>query len=121
MKYMLLIHTPGDEHTSPEMYAEYGAFAAEVSERGKMIAGDELATSATLVRVRGGDRLVMDGPFTETKEVIGGYAVFSVNSKEEAIEWARRFMDLHLQHWPEWEGETELRELMEGPDCNAGH
>ncbi len=90
MKYMLLIHTPGDEHTSPEMYAEYGAFAAEVSERGKMIAGDELATSATLVRVRGGDRLVMDGPFTETKEVLGGYFLVEAEDLDEAIEWAAK-------------------------------
>jgi hypothetical protein len=50
---------------------------------------------------------VTDGPFTEAKEVIGGYAVYAVKSKEEALEWARRFMALHQEHWKGWEGEVE--------------
>ena len=52
-----------------------------------------------------------DGPFSEAKEVVGGYAVFSVKSKREAIEWTTRFMQLHSVHWPGWEGETEIRQL----------
>jgi hypothetical protein len=68
------------------------------------------------LRLSGGKLTVTDGPFSEAKEVIGGYAVYSVNTKQEAIEWATRFMNLHKQHWPGWEGETELRQLMEfGP------
>ena len=56
---------------------------------------------------------VTDGPFAEAKEVIGGFAVFELPSKREAIEQAVRFMELHKQHWPEWEGETEVRQLTE--------
>jgi hypothetical protein len=68
------------------------------------------------LRLSGGKLTVTDGPFSEAKEVIGGYAVYSVKTKQEAIEWATRFMNLHKQHWPGWEGETELRQLMEfGP------
>jgi hypothetical protein len=68
------------------------------------------------LRLSGGKLTVTDGPFSEAKEVIGGFAVYSVKTKEEAIEWATRFMNLHKQHWPGWEGETELRQLMEfGP------
>lgn len=57
-----------------------------------------------------------DGPFSEAKEVIGGYAVYSVKSKEEAVEFARRFMELHREHWPGWEGETELRQIFDPSD-----
>jgi hypothetical protein len=69
------------------------------------------------LRLSGGELSVTDGPFSEAKEVIGGYAVFEVKSTEEALEWARSFMELHRQHWPEWEGETELRQMFEGPGC----
>ena len=65
------------------------------------------------VRLTGGRIAVIDGPFTEAKEVIGGFAVFDVKSKREAIIEAERFMELHRQHWPEWEGETEVRQIFE--------
>ena len=51
------------------------------------------------------------GPFIETKEVIGGYAVFELPSKDAAVEEARKFMELHRKHWPGWEGETEVRQV----------
>ena len=72
-----------------------------------------LHPSAAGVRVRltGGKLTVTDGPFSEAKEVIGGYAVFELNSREEAVEAARRFMELHKTHWPGWEGETEVRQI----------
>ena len=63
------------------------------------------------MRVSKGQLTVTDGPFTETKEVVGGYAQFELKSKEEAIEGAVRFMELHQKHWPEWEGETEIRQI----------
>jgi hypothetical protein len=52
---------------------------------------------------------VIDGPFTEAKEVIGGYAMVEVASMEQALDVARQFMDLHRVHWPEFEGECEVR------------
>ena len=52
-----------------------------------------------------------DGPFTETKEIIGGYALVEVASREEAMKTARQFMELHRVHWPEFEGECEVRPL----------
>jgi hypothetical protein len=54
---------------------------------------------------------VSDGPFTEAKEVVGGYALVEVKSKEEARQVARQFMEIHLAHWPEFEGECEVRPL----------
>jgi hypothetical protein len=91
--------------------------------------GDEAARAGTLVEMGGlyptamgtrvrltkGQLTVTDGPFTESKEVVGGYAVHELKSKEEAIDAAVRFMELHKQHWPGWEGETEVRQLFEAP------
>jgi hypothetical protein len=70
---------------------------------------------STRVRLSGGQIKVTDGPFAEAKEVIGGYAEFELNSKEEAIEGAVHFMELHKKHWPGWEGETEIRRIL-GPE-----
>jgi hypothetical protein len=67
------------------------------------------------VRVSQGRLTVMDGPFTETKEVVGGYAVMEFKSKQEALDSAVQFMELHRKHWPGWEGETEVREIF-GPE-----
>jgi hypothetical protein len=55
----------------------------------------------------------------ETKEVIGGYAVYELPSKKEAIEQTERFMQLHKQHWPGWEGETEIRQIFGPSDMAA--
>ena len=65
------------------------------------------------MRLSGGKVSVIDGPFTEAKEIIGGYAQFELKSRQEAIEGAVRFMELHKKYWPGWEGETEVREMYE--------
>jgi hypothetical protein len=95
-----------------------GKLGEEAAKAGVMVEMGGLLPTAMGARLRisGGKLTVTDGPFSEAKEVIGGYAVYSVKTKEKAVEWARRFMNLHKQHWPGWEGETELRQLMEfGP------
>ena len=61
------------------------------------------------VRSRDGQLTVTDGPFTEAKEVIGGYAMIEVESRAAALELARQFMDLHRVHWPSFDGECEVR------------
>jgi hypothetical protein len=70
-------------------------------------------SEATRIRLRGGKLTVTDGPFTEAKEVVGGYAIVEVKSKEEALEIGRQFMELHRLHWPGFEGESELRPMEE--------
>ena len=67
------------------------------------------------MRVSGGKVTVIDGPFAEAKELIGGYAMFQLRSKEEAIEAGRRFMQVHAEHWPGFEGSCEVRQIMAGP------
>ncbi len=74
------------------------------------------------VRIRDGELKVIDGPFVEAKEVIGGFAIFEFRNKEEALASAREFMQLHIEHMPGWEGTCEVRE-MAGPEntgCQAG-
>jgi hypothetical protein len=94
-----------------------GQLGEEAAKAGAFVETGGLLPTAMGARVRlaSGEMTVMDGPFTEAKEVIGGYAVYQVNSKAEAIAWTRRFMDLHKEHWPGWDGECEIRQLMEGP------
>jgi hypothetical protein len=91
--------------------------AEEAVNEGTMLGNGGLAptTQSTRVRVSNGQLTVTDGPFTEAKEVIGGYAQFELKSKEEAIQGAVRFMELHKKHWPGWEGETEIRQIF-GPE-----
>ncbi len=72
-------------------------------------------SQSNTVRLSGGKVSVIDGPFAEAKEVVGGFAIFELKSKEEALEGARKFMELHREHWPGWEGETEVRQMF-GPE-----
>ena len=82
-----------------------------------MLAAGGLAPTAVSNRVRlaKGKVTVIDGPFAETREVVGGFAVFEVESKQEMIDATVKFMELHRDHWPGWEGETEVRQVF-GPD-----
>ena len=71
-------------------------------------------TSESLrIRSRGGKLTVTDGPFTETKEIVGGYAIVEAKTKDEARDIAQRFMELHRIHWPEFECEGEIRGIEE--------
>jgi len=90
----------------------------QASKAGILIEVGGLAPTAmgARVRVSSGKLTVTDGPFAETKEVIGGFAVMDVKSKEEAIEGARQLMQLHIQHWPGWEGEVEIRQMYGSED-----
>jgi hypothetical protein len=63
------------------------------------------------IRSKGGKLITTDGPFTEAKEIIGGYALIEVPSPEEARRVAEEFMEIHRVHWPEFEGECEARPL----------
>lgn len=65
------------------------------------------------VRLAKGRITVTDGPFAESKEVIGGWAIVDVDSKAEAIRIATEFMELHREHWPGFDGESEVRAMFE--------
>ena len=89
-------------------------WAAESARSGKLVDRGGLMPGAR-VRLSGGKVAVTDGPFTEAKEMIGGYAILELPSKQVAIEETVRLMELHKRHWPGWEGETEIRQIFD-PD-----
>ena len=67
------------------------------------------------VRLSKGKLTVSDEPFTEGKELVGAYALYDIKSKQEAIQRASRFPQLYKQHWPDWEGEVEIRQIFDAP------
>jgi hypothetical protein len=95
----------------------------EETKKGTMIGNGGLRSTDQGARVRlsGGRVTVTDGPFTEAKEIIGGFAQFDLESKEVAVESAVRFMELHKKHWPGWEGETEVRQMYEPGELPCGN
>ena len=114
MRFMTIVKSA--ETSAPPPQALMDAIAklgVEAAGKGVMVEMGGLLPTAMGARVRlaGGKLTVTDGPFTEAKEVVGGYAVYAVKSKAEAVEWAKRFMALHQEHWRGWEGEVELRQL----------
>ena len=118
MRFMTMVKTAENQGPPPPALMEAIARLGEEGFRnGTLVEMGGLMPSATgaLVRLKRGKLSVTDGPFTETKELIGGYAVFELKSREEAIEAAKRFMELHRVHWPGWEGETEVRQVYGGP------
>ena len=81
----------------------------------------DAATDSTTFTLRAGALSRVDGPFAEAKEVVGGYAVLDVRSHEEAVEGARRMMQVHLDHWPGWEGSAEVRRISEPEEGPPTH
>jgi hypothetical protein len=118
MRFMMIVkHAESSGFPPKELMEAIGKLAEEESKAGTMLGSGGLGPTALGARVRlsGGQVKVIDGPFTEAKEVVGGYAQFELKSKEEAIKSAVRFMELHKKYWPGWEGETEVRQMF-GPE-----
>ena len=125
MRFMMLVKSAENAGPPPkELMDAIAKLGEEASKDGSMIESGGLAPSAmsTRVRLSQGKITSLDGPFAETRELVGGYAIFEFNSKQEAIESALRFMELHRKHWPGWEGETEIRQIFTMPDytCESG-
>jgi hypothetical protein len=98
-----------------------GKISEDAAKNGALLEAGGLAPTAlsNRVRVSNGKVVVLDGPFAETKEVVGGYAVFEVSSKQEILDATIKFMELHREHWPGWEGETEIRQVFGPEDFEA--
>ena len=118
MKFMMIVKSAERSGFPPkELMDAIDHLSQEAAKAGTMIGGGGLGPTALGARVRlsDGKVTIIDGPFTEAKEIIGGYAQFELNSKQQAIESAVTFMELHKKHWPGWEGETEIRQMF-GPE-----
>jgi hypothetical protein len=114
MRFMMIVQSAENSGPPPkELMEAIEKIAVEATKAGEMVESGGLASTATGTRVRlsGGKLTVTDGPFTEAKEVFGGYAMFELKSKEEAIERTVQFMELHKRHWPAWNGVTEIRQV----------
>ena len=120
MRFMILIKATKDSEAgvmpSQQLLTEMGKFNEELVKAGLMLAGEGLQPSSKGARVRfsGSKRTVIDGPFAETKELIAGFWLWQVKSKEEAIEWVKRCPNPHNE-----ETEVEIRQLFEAEDFGA--
>lgn len=121
MRFMILVKADKDSEAgvmpSEDLLSAMAKYNEELIKAGVMIAGDGLQPSSKGARVRfdGNERTVIDGPFSETKELLAGYWIFQVKSKEEAIEWVKRCPNPMLGT-----SEIEIRQVFELSDFEQG-
>jgi hypothetical protein len=117
MRFMVLVKASKDSEAGglpdQKMLEDMGKFNEELVKAGVMLAGEGLQASSKGARVRfeGSKRTVVDGPFSETKELVAGFWIWQVKSRQEAIDWLKRA--------PFQEGEVELRQIFESEDFGA--
>jgi hypothetical protein len=116
MRYLMFIKHAEDTKgvvPPPTLMKAMEAFVGDNLKSGALIdtAGLRPTSEAKRVRSTGGKLVTTDGPFTEAKEVVGGYALVEAKSTEEAMDLATKFMELHRLHWPEFECACEVRQL----------
>ena len=117
MRYMVLLKAEQPAGAPPpDLMEAIAKLGEEATMAGALLDTAGLAPSADAARVQlaGGRLSVTDGPFTEAKEMIS-YALYQVRTKEEAVEWASRFLRLHRDQWEGWEGEAEVLRVL-GPE-----
>ena len=121
MRFMVMIRATKDSEAGvmpdEKLLADMGKFNEELVKAGVMLAGEGLHPSSNGARVRftGAKRTVLDGPFAETKELIAGFWLWQVKSREEAIEWVRRCPN----PFPDGDSEIEIRQVFEAEDFGA--
>lgn len=120
MRFMMIVKATTDSEAgvlpSPELFDAMARYNEELARAGVLVAAEGLHSSASAIRISypepGGKPKVVDGPFTEAKEIIAGFTLIEVKSREEAIEWAMRMPDPNGSG----EGEIELRQVFEAPE-----
>ena len=121
MRFMVMVKATKDSEAGvlpdEKLLADMGKFNEELVKAGVMLAGEGLQPSSKGARVRfsGAKRTVIDGPFAETKELVAGFWLWQVKSKEEAIEWVKRCPN----PFPGKESEIEIRQVFEAEDFGA--
>lgn len=124
MRYMIMVkatpRTEAGEMPQEELVAAMAAFHEELARAGVLLDASGLQPTAKGWRIRyeGGRHKVIDGPFAESKELVAGYTVIQVRSREEAFEWARRFP---APHGEGADGEIEVRQMFELEDFEPGN
>jgi hypothetical protein len=118
MKYLCFIRHSEKYRESappPALMEAMGKFVQQSKQDGTLVDTGGLLPSkdGARVRVAGGRISVTDGPFIDSKEIIGGWAILEADSKAEAMRVATEFMELHRKHWPSFEGESEVRPMFD--------
>lgn len=118
MKYLTFIrHAESDRDAGPPpaLLEAMGEFVQRTLKEGTLVDTGGLLPSREGLRIRlaKGAISMTDGPFIETKEVIGGWAILETDSRAEAVRIAQEFMELHRVHWPQFEGEAEVRPMFD--------
>ena len=117
MRFMILVKATKDSEAgvmpSEELLKAMADYHEELAKAGVLLDGNGLQASAKGWRIKfaGNKRTLVDGPFAETKELVAGYTIIQVTSREEALEWTRRFPTPHME-----EGEIEVRQMFELDD-----
>ena len=111
MRFMYIVTSPQPVPPTPALMEAIGKLADREIKAGRMIDNGGLMPLSTGARIQIKDSQlsVIDGPFIEAKEIIGGYAIFELSGKDEAVAMAKEFMQLHKDYMPGWEGTCELR------------
>jgi hypothetical protein len=115
MRFMTIVkHKEGPVDVPPALFEAMNKLNEDAAKAGCVMVskGGLLPTAeGTRIKLAGGRITATDGPFAEAKEVIGGFAIFEAPSKAEVLKWSMRFMELHKQHMPAWDCETEIRQI----------
>jgi len=124
MRFMVMVKADKDYEAGlppkPELLAAIGKLSHDMVEAGVLLETGGLLPSSrgTRVRASGGKLSVTDGPFTETKELVGGYAIVQAQSRDEAVELGKQFMEVHVTVLgSSYNGECEIRQLFDAADC----
>ena len=124
MRFMCIVKAKEAPLDVPQaMYDAINQLSDDAAKEGcvKLAQGGLLPSAeGARITLNGGKIAVTDGPFTEAKEVIGGFAIFQAASKAEVIKWSLRFMELHRQHMPGWDGTCEVRQMFGEGDEPCG-
>ena len=115
MKFMTMVKTTRQAGAPPvALMQAIGQLGQDATAAGVLVTQGGLLGKdrSAFVTVRKGAVMIVDGPFAEAKELIGGYAVYELPDMAAAMVWAERFARIHAEHWPEWEGEIEVRPIM---------
>ena len=126
MRYMMMVKADKNYEAGaapdPRLIAAIGAHVESMARTGALLETGGLlpTTQGARISASGGKLSVTDGPFAESKEVIGGYAILQASSREEAIELGKVFMKIHVDVLgPSYQGELEIRQMSDQSDCGS--
>ncbi|MBJ3783460.1 YciI family protein [Devosia sediminis] len=112
MKFLTMVKTLNPEVASQPPAALMAAIVQLGMEAGaRMTETGGMALAGTVTTRKG--QMITDGPFAEAKEMVGGYAIYELETDAEVVAWTTRFVELHRQHWPEWDGEVTVLQLQQ--------